>query len=73
MIQLQGRDTVSNTEYQELLHALRHSGYPLPVAIALHDNCIMWAEDERGLPNSIEQAKATLQYVDLTRLSRLPL
>ena len=72
IIQLESRDTITNEKYRELISSLRHFGYPIPVAIALHENCIMWTEDESGLPDSIEQAKTTLQYVDLTRLYRLP-
>lgn len=73
VIPVGGHNGITKKEYQEFRNALRHSSYPCPIGITLNNHCFLWAEDERALPNTLEQAKATLLYFDLTRTYRLPL
>ena len=73
VIPLLGDDAIMEDEYQQLKHALRAFDEPCPIGLALNEDCMMWVEDERGLPDTISRAKAILQCVDLTRIGRLPL
>ena len=72
-IWVQGQRAISSEEYLKLVNMLRGSANPCPIALVLHGKCIMWVQDERALPDTLEQAKATLQCVDLTHQYRLPL
>lgn len=67
-----GSHAASAEEYDTIAQILRSAAHPVPVAIQLHRRCIMWVEDPRGMPESLRNARATLQYVDLARKSRLP-
>ena len=72
-IWVQGQRAVSSEEYSKLVNILRSSANPCPIALELHSKCVMWVEDERALPDTLDQVKFILQCVDLTHRYRLPL
>ena len=73
IVPLLGQGAITDDEYQQMKTHLRSSSSPCPIGLKLNNKCIMWAEDERGLPDTIDHAKAILKCFDLTRIARLPL
>ena len=71
-IPVEGRHKASEEEYQRLIDMMKLTDFPTPAVVSLNDNCQMWSEDLRGLPNSLNQARAILHCVNLAKRSRLP-
>ena len=73
MMPVDGPHAVTETQYLTIRQSLRSSAFPCPVGVLLNNRCIMWAQDERAIPDTLEQARAILQCFHLTNRSRLPL
>ena len=83
VIPLSGPGAIDEESYQKFRLMANSSAYPTPVAFALRNpdltppfknaNCLMWIEDQRGLPDTLDDAKNTLEYVHMTNMYRLPL
>ena len=73
MIPVAGPNEVTTEEYRTIRETLRRSPFPCPIGVLLNKRCIMWAQDERALPDTLEHARATLQCYYLALQSCLPL
>lgn len=71
-VRVTGKNAFNSEEYAKMRANMNGFAYPCPVAIILHDDCILWAEDARALPDTLERATAILRCVDLTMKGRLP-
>ena len=72
ILPLKGRNAITEEEYLKFRNIMRSTGFPIPVGLMLNNQAIMWTEDERGLPQSVQQAIAILEYFHLTNQGRLP-
>ena len=71
-IRVTGKQAFSSEEYVKMKEKMASQAFPCPIAVILNGDCILWAEDARALPDTLERATAILRCVNLTREGRLP-
>lgn len=70
---MEGPNAITEEQYEKYRSALRNAACAMPVGLTCDMSLILWAEDERALPDSLEEARGTLTYVALSWRHRLPL